>query len=57
MRVRGVNESHLVKRLVRSSFVACFRLSDSRENEYNCVGKASGGLGRGEAPQVTSFGK
>ena len=40
MRVRGVNESHLVKRPVRV-----------------CVGKASGGLGRGEAPQVTSFGK
>ena len=29
--------------------VACSRLPDSRENENNCVGKASGGVGRGEA--------
>ena len=35
--------------------LACSRLSDSRENEKNCVWKASGGLGRGEAGEPVSI--
>ena len=39
---------------VVSDWIACSRLSDSRENEKNCVWKASGGLGRGEAGEPTN---
>ena len=35
--------------------LACSRLPDSREDEYNCVGKTSGGLGRGEAGEPVSI--
>ena len=34
---------------------ACSRLSDSLENEKNCVWKANGGLGRGEAGEPVSI--
>ena len=32
--------------------LTCSRLPDSRVNENNCVGKASGGLGRGKTPRL-----
>ena len=35
--------------------LACCSLPDSRENENNCVWKASGGLGRGEAGPLLIF--
>ena len=35
--------------------LACSRLSDSRGNEKNCLWKASGGLGRGEAGEPVSI--
>ena len=37
------------------SFVSCSRLPDSLEREKNCVGKTSGGLGRGEVGELVSI--
>ena len=40
---------------VYGSYIACPRLPDSRENESNCVWKASGGLSQGEAGEPESI--
>ena len=45
----------IVNNNVTPGSVACSRLSGSQENEKNCVWKASGGLGRGEAGEPVSI--
>ena len=51
----GYNDYKRILRFIQTllkpsrQIVASSRLPDSRENENNCVGKASGGLGQGEA--------